>query len=35
MRAGRRIPAYPETREYVAKVLAHAARADSPGAANP
>lgn len=28
MRAGRRIPAYPETREYVAKVLAHAARAD-------
>ncbi|HNW61515.1 MAG TPA: lytic transglycosylase domain-containing protein [Piscinibacter sp.] len=35
MRAGRRIPAYPETREYVAKVLAHAARGDSPGAANP
>ncbi len=35
MRAGRRIPAYPETREYVAKVLAHAARGASPGAANP
>jgi soluble lytic murein transglycosylase-like protein len=31
MRAGRRIPAYPETREYVAKVLAYAAHASPPG----
>lgn len=35
MRAGRRIPAYPETRDYVAKVLAHAARAAPAHAANP
>lgn len=27
LRAGRRIPAYPETRQYVAKVLAYAGRA--------
>jgi soluble lytic murein transglycosylase-like protein len=27
LRAGRRIPAYPETQQYVAKVLAHAGRA--------
>ena len=33
MRAGRRIPAYPETREYVAKVLAYAARAERVSAA--
>jgi soluble lytic murein transglycosylase-like protein len=35
MRAGRRIPAYPETRDYVAKVLAHAARDGAPRAAHP
>ena len=35
MRAGRRIPAYPETREYVAKVLAYAARGASPNTARP
>lgn len=29
MRAGRRIPAYPETRDYVAKVLAYATRSRS------
>lgn len=35
MRAGRRIPAYPETREYVAKVLAYASRDSSPRPPSP